>query len=217
MTRLGSPAPAAAATSRSALEWPALPTVLTTAAILLTLTLAASLTHAQSSTGTSGSSSSAVAPFVVTFSGAYPIDWSLVPDTQPALSIATDTELGTCICDLTVSACDVNCVCDADCSVTEINRFSATLDAGPKSQSIPTCLDPDLVTVNQRGALTVDLVQNMICVTENNSQSRRRRGRRGESARGQSVIPCQTISLFLCFRVALSLVQTRLSVVSSTR
>jgi hypothetical protein len=142
-------------------------------ATLCTLTLTRAQTTT-SSTGTSGSTSGgAVAPFVITFSGAYPIDWSLVPTTQPALSIPENTELGTCICDLTVGACDVNCACDADCSATEIARFSGTLPAGPVSQSIPTCLDPDLVTVNQRGALTVDLVQNMICVSQNNSQCKR--------------------------------------------
>jgi hypothetical protein len=55
-------------------------------------------------------------------------------------------------------------------SATEVARFSNTLEDGPKTDSIPTCLDPELVTINQRGALTVSLVNNMLCVTQNNSQ-----------------------------------------------
>lgn len=55
-------------------------------------------------------------------------------------------------------------------SVTERNRFSASLPEGPVSQSVLTCVDPDLVTINKRGALTVSLVNNMLCVAEDNSE-----------------------------------------------
>jgi len=122
-----------------------------------------------SSTGSSGSS--AVPPFIATFSGRYPVDWSLVPTIQPALDIPADTDLGQCVCDLTWASCDANCNCDADCSVTEKLRFSAALPEGPKATTVLTCVDPSLVSINDRGALTVTLIDNMLCVAEDNNPS----------------------------------------------
>ena len=36
--------------------------------------------------------------------------------------------------------------------------------------TVKTCMDPDLITVNQRGGMTVALVDNMLCVADDNSQ-----------------------------------------------
>jgi hypothetical protein len=82
--------------------------------------------NSSSSTGAGGGSGSstgvasatgtapAVLPFVVQFAGRYPIDWNLVPATQPTFTVEENKELGPCICDLTVGNCDVNCRCDPD-------------------------------------------------------------------------------------------------------
>lgn len=73
--------------------------------------------HAQSSTGTSSSSSggAVVLPAFDTFASSYEIDWSSIYAATPtaALSIPENTELGPCICDLTFNKCDANCKCDA--------------------------------------------------------------------------------------------------------
>lgn len=86
--------------------------------LLLPLLVFGQSVDSSSSTGatdaSTGSSSSAVLSYVEALSGRYPVDWSLVPSTQPALSIPDNEELGPCICDLTVGSCDVNCRCDTD-------------------------------------------------------------------------------------------------------
>jgi hypothetical protein len=142
------------------------PQVFATASLLPLSVLAQS---SSSSTGTSGGGSG-VPAFVESISGAYPIDWAQVPDVQPALTIQSDTELGPCVCDLTWSSCDANCVCDPDCTASEKATFSAALAEGPQSEQVLTCLDPELVSINDRGALTVTLVNNLLCVAEDNSQ-----------------------------------------------
>jgi len=143
---------------------------------LLSVTSTA-LAQSSSSTGSSSSSDSSsptsgVVASTVTYSGRYPINWALVPSTVSSLSIPSDTELGPCICDLTWSSCDVQCLCDPDCSATEKEQFSAgnLLPDGPVDTKILTCLDPSLVSVNARGALTVSLIDNMLCVAQDNSQ-----------------------------------------------
>ena len=136
---------------------------------LSAFTLPLSTVGQSSSTGASGSS--AVPPFIATFSGRYPVDWSLVPTIQPALDIPSDTDLGQCVCDLTWASCDANCNCDADCSETEKLRFSGALPEGPKATRVLTCVDPNLVSINDRGALTVTLIDNMLCVAEDNNPS----------------------------------------------
>jgi len=108
---------------------------------------------------------------ITSISDHYPIDWSLVPAVQPDFVIPDNTDIGQCICDLTWNSCDVNCKCDPDCTATEIDQFSSSLPEGPKSTKVMTCMDPDLISVNRRGALTVSLVDNMLCVAEDNNPS----------------------------------------------
>lgn len=62
------------------------------------------------------------------------------------------------------------CVRLASSSLTDIARFSSASNEGPVITTVKTCMDPDLVTVNQRGGMTVALVDNMLCVAEDNSQ-----------------------------------------------
>lgn len=88
--------------------------------LLAASSLPLSFVSAQSSTGVASSSSSAVLlPAFDTFTSSYEIDWSVVYAANPpdALSIPENTDLGTCICDLTFNKCDINCKCDSVWSV----------------------------------------------------------------------------------------------------
>jgi hypothetical protein len=146
------------------------------------LLVATSPARAQSSSSTGSSSGSStdddntpasgVVASTVTYSGRYPINWALIPSSSSSLSIPSDTDVGPCICDLTWNSCDVQCLCDDDCDDTQKKQFNGPLLAeGPVSNKILTCLDPNLVSINARGALTVSLIDNMLCVSQDNSQT----------------------------------------------
>ncbi len=102
----------------------------------------------------------------------YPIDFTQVPSTQPSPLVAGNNDIGTCTCDLTVSACDDNCVCDADCSAAEVARFSGSLPQGPQPSQVFVCVDPNFVQSNARGEITSTIVDNMLCVYKNNNPSK---------------------------------------------
>lgn len=56
----------------------------------------------------------------------YPInDWSDVAATLPEASVVKVTQLGACMCDLTLHACDANCCCDTDCTVRAYHPSAA--------------------------------------------------------------------------------------------
>ncbi|XP_035681133.1 tectonic-3-like [Branchiostoma floridae] len=48
------------------------------------------------------------------------------PATQTTFPV--NTNVGSCTCDLTLNACDVNCCCDADCSSQDAQSFSQCLE-----------------------------------------------------------------------------------------
>ncbi|XP_022109472.1 tectonic-1-like [Acanthaster planci] len=54
---------------------------------------------------------------------------SLPPQTgEGATVIPPNTDIGSCICDLTVNACDVNCCCDEDCTAEDRSSFTVCSD-----------------------------------------------------------------------------------------
>lgn len=80
-------------------------------------------------------------------------------------------------------------------SLTDIGRFSSSLKEGPVVTTVKTCIDPDLITVNQRGGMTVALVDNMLCVADDNSQCGGTRAQ--ETKRGTERRPLIVCSLCL--------------------
>lgn len=47
-----------------------------------------------------------------------------------------------CVCDLTAGHCDANCCCDAECTETELERFTelgTCLDEGPAEEVTTMC------------------------------------------------------------------------------
>eukprot|EP00823_Brevimastigomonas_motovehiculus_P002245 TRINITY_DN1406_c0_g1_i1.p1 TRINITY_DN1406_c0_g1~~TRINITY_DN1406_c0_g1_i1.p1 ORF type:complete len:620 (+),score=102.91 TRINITY_DN1406_c0_g1_i1:69-1928(+) len=102
----------------------------------------------------------------------YSIVWSEVPSAATALSIASDAELGPCICDMTAGTCDANCKCDPECSETEKATFSSALNEGPVSYSVTKCVDDtELAEVNIRGGLTYSVIKGALCVAKDNNPS----------------------------------------------
>lgn len=79
-------------------------------------------------------------------------------------------ELNRPLVPLYLSSVSLVVVVSARSSQTDIARFSGALNEGPVNEKVLTCMDRELVTVNQRGSLTVALVDNMLCVAEDNSQ-----------------------------------------------
>ncbi len=100
---------------------------------------------------------------------AYVPDWNQVDTTPNTFSIASNVDVGPCVCDLTSDICDANCYCDTNCTATEIARFSDRLPEGPYNYTIFRCTDPDLITVNSRGAVTVTVINDLLCISVNNN------------------------------------------------
>jgi hypothetical protein len=66
----------------------------------------------------------------------YPIeDWSTVANTLPSTSAVKVTDLGMCMCDLTLHSCDANCCCDTDCTVRPPSSRVDSLLALPRVPS----------------------------------------------------------------------------------
>lgn len=101
----------------------------------------------------------------------YQIDAAAVK-TIPSIPTVKNTELGTCICDLTEGVCDTNCACDPDCTPAEVALFSEILNPGPVSTTKRKCVDPDVVRLNKRGSLTANIVNNLLCIELDNSPSK---------------------------------------------
>jgi len=53
---------------------------------------------------------------------------------------------------------------------TEKGRFNTKLQEGPYNYTVFKCTDPDLVTVNSRGAVTVTVINDLLCIAVNNSK-----------------------------------------------
>jgi hypothetical protein len=102
----------------------------------------------------------------------YPIDWNAVPVTQPAALDTRNRDIGPCVCDLTAGECDGNCRCDADCSAAERATFSGAEPEGPVSLRKRRCVDPKLIEVNKRGGISSTVVDNLLCLEADNSDSR---------------------------------------------
>jgi hypothetical protein len=60
-------------------------------------------------------------------SNTYPIYWSLVPTTPPAVVNTQTNTFGSCICKTLVGQCTPNCCCDTDCDTDTLNRYSICL------------------------------------------------------------------------------------------
>ena len=101
----------------------------------------------------------------------YAIDETAL-STTASIPTLKNTEIGTCICDLTVARCDLNCACDPDCTAAEVARFTSTANPGPPATSVVKCVDPEVVRVNARGSLTASAVNNLLCIAQDNSPSK---------------------------------------------
>ncbi len=90
----------------------------------------------------------------------------------PSITSLTNTEIGTCVCDLTVGRCDLNCRCDTDCTAAEIAQFSGTAKQGPEANVLRKCVNPDVLRVNAKGSLTANVVNNLLCIEADNSPAK---------------------------------------------
>lgn len=68
-----------------------------------------------------------------TYSTTYTIDWLNV---TTATRTVQNIDLGLCVCDLTFFRCDVNCLCDTDCTKTDELQFAFALPDGPQSTAV---------------------------------------------------------------------------------
>jgi hypothetical protein len=99
----------------------------------------------------------------------YPIDYTTAVTSQPA-SITANTDIGTCVCDLTAGGCDPNCCCDLDCTVAQRLVFSGCKPEGPTSAtSVLTCAALARVNANLTYVTVSSLVGGGLCVTKVNS------------------------------------------------
>jgi len=111
-------------------------------------------------------------PQLVQSQSTYPVDFSVVPDTQPIAVRTSGVELGPCICDLTFGECDVNCACDSNCNDAEKASFSGKDIEGPRDPRVFTCVDPALIDINKRGNMLTTAVDNLLCVAVDNNPSK---------------------------------------------
>lgn len=101
----------------------------------------------------------------------FPINPTYVTTTSSVKSVS-NTEVGTCICDLTVQKCDLNCRCDPDCTDAEKALFSSTANEGPTDTKISKCVNSDVLRANAKGSLTSNVVNNLLCIEQDNSPSK---------------------------------------------
>ncbi|XP_046380204.2 tectonic-3-like [Haliotis rufescens] len=91
--------------------------------------------------------------------------------TQPPTQIPANTDIGTCPCDLTGNACDVNCCCDADCSADDRLSFSECL---PFSYSVDDrlCLQEQVILLENSPYFSNITSDKLFCIYFDNRAQR---------------------------------------------
>ncbi|XP_067655088.1 tectonic-3-like [Haliotis asinina] len=91
--------------------------------------------------------------------------------TQPPSPIPANTDIGTCPCDLTGNACDVNCCCDTDCSADDRLSFSQCL---PFSYSVDDrlCLQEQVILLENSPYFSNVTSDNLFCIYIDNRAQR---------------------------------------------
>ena len=99
----------------------------------------------------------------------YPIDYTAA-SASPSVVVTSNTDIGTCVCDLTANECDPDCCCDPNCSAAQKLLFSACKPEGPSSATtVLTCAALAQVNANLTAATVSSLVGGGLCVTRVNS------------------------------------------------
>jgi tectonic-1/3 len=103
------------------------------------------------------------------------VDWSAVPATAPDARNLNSASLGSCICDVTINVCDINCCCDTDCTSAEVLLFGTNcLPATVSGPEVDDCVSlnsaTELIRINEWGG-TLDQVKpakGAVCLERNN-------------------------------------------------
>ncbi|XP_033638805.1 tectonic-1-like [Asterias rubens] len=86
--------------------------------------------------------------------------------------IEPNTDIGTCVCDLTANACDVNCCCDADCTADDFLSFSECLDT-VNIINDQVCVKSSVMYTLNAPAMTVDISDpSFFCIAVDNNAGR---------------------------------------------
>uniref|UniRef100_A0A061SKF3 Tectonic-3 isoform x1 n=1 Tax=Tetraselmis sp. GSL018 TaxID=582737 RepID=A0A061SKF3_9CHLO len=114
----------------------------------------------------------------------YQVNWDDVPISPPDRMQQLDkpvTEIGSCMCDLTLNGCDGNCCCDPDCTEEMKDLFTACFPEGPPLPMLEYCLPKSLIAevnlpssssfsfVTKKAADKRSFVDQLMCVVEDNN------------------------------------------------
>ncbi|XP_046547301.1 tectonic-3-like [Haliotis rubra] len=144
--------------------------------VFVSLICFVSLVTSQSSTPTSAttsndSSTSETPPTSTPGTTQAPTTTTTPAPTQPPSQIPANTDIGTCPCDLTGNACDVNCCCDTDCSADDRLSFSQCL---PFSYSVDDrlCLQEQVILLENSPYFSNVTSDNLFCIYIDNRAQR---------------------------------------------
>nr|XP_054757577.1 tectonic-1-like [Lytechinus pictus] len=94
------------------------------------------------------------------------------PPTLPSTEVPANTDVGTCICDLTGNRCDVNCCCDPDCTAADTETFSQCSENAYVVED-KVCLRSSVIFTNNAEPETVDVTDpSLFCITRDNYAQR---------------------------------------------
>ncbi|XP_030837337.1 tectonic-1 [Strongylocentrotus purpuratus] len=95
-----------------------------------------------------------------------------LPTASPSTEVPANTDIGTCICDLTGNRCDVNCCCDPDCSSADVATFSQCSENAYVVED-KVCLRSSVIFNNNAEPETVDVTDpSLFCITRDNYAER---------------------------------------------
>ncbi|XP_072015474.1 tectonic-3-like [Amphiura filiformis] len=106
-------------------------------------------------------------PVVVTSQA--PLPTTAVP--TDATELPENTDLGPCICDLTINGCDVNCCCDPDCTTDDRNTFSECIeDTNVVDERL--CIQSDIIFLENTPETVDTSNPSLFCIVTDNFEER---------------------------------------------
>ncbi|CAD5114739.1 DgyrCDS3780 [Dimorphilus gyrociliatus] len=85
--------------------------------------------------------------------------------------IPKNTDIGTCVCNLILNKCDINCCCDEDCTDFDREAFSGCIDL-PSRYDGKSCTKEYFISRSNTGSYQTETTGDFFCVFKDNYKER---------------------------------------------
>eukprot|EP00698_Gefionella_okellyi_P003731 TRINITY_DN13475_c0_g1_i1.p1 TRINITY_DN13475_c0_g1~~TRINITY_DN13475_c0_g1_i1.p1 ORF type:complete len:603 (-),score=131.35 TRINITY_DN13475_c0_g1_i1:511-2319(-) len=99
----------------------------------------------------------------------YETDFANAVQVAPTTLIASNTDLGTCLCDLTANVCDPDCCCDTACTTAQLALVDTCLKSGVSDTTITTCANLQRINTALTSVTVSSVAGYGMCVVRVNS------------------------------------------------